>query len=75
MTIQMSKLRQGQQGRVHDVKSDGRIRRRFFDLGLVPGTTIERIMASPIGDPICYWVRGAMIALRNEDANQITVTV
>ena len=30
-------------------------------------------MNSPIGDPSCYRIRGAMIALRAADAGQISV--
>ncbi len=75
MTIPMSSLSLGQCGKVLDLKADGSIRRRLLDLGLVPGTDIERVMDSPIGDPICYNIRGAMIALRCHDATQILVTI
>jgi ferrous iron transport protein A len=75
MTVPMSDLRRGQRGEVLALTAYGNIRRRLLDLGLVPGTVIERLMTSPIGDPICFRVRGAMIALRCEDANMITVTI
>ena len=75
MTITMNDLQSGQRGRVLDLKAAGNMRRRLLELGLIPGTQIERIMASPAGDPICYRIRGALIALRNLDANQIRVAV
>ncbi len=75
MTIRMNELGHGQQGTVLDVRVPGSLRQRLLDLGLVPGTAIERVMVSPAGDPICYRVRGAMIALRRCDANDVLLTV
>ena len=50
-------------------------RRRMLDLGLVAGTEIEAVQKSPAGDPIAYLIRGAVIALRNEDANKVMVNI
>ena len=43
-------------------------RRRLLDLGVVPGTEIRAVMRSAAGDPIAYDIRGALIALRREQA-------
>ena len=51
----------------------GADRRRIMDLGILPGTTIEVEMTSPSGDPTAYNVRGALIALRKEQARLIRV--
>jgi ferrous iron transport protein A len=75
MTIRMNELQHGQSGRVQTLHAEGGVRRRMLDLGLIPGTAIQRLMASPAGDPVCYRVRGAMIALRSADAGQIAVHV
>lgn len=75
MSIPMSSLESGQSGRVLELMSLGSLRHRLLDLGLVPGTRVERLMNSPIGDPVCYRIRGAMIALRAQDADQIRVAV
>lgn len=53
--------------------SRGAERRRFMDLGILPGTQIVAEMRSPGGDPTAYIVRGALIALRKEQANLIKV--
>lgn len=49
----------------------GDLRRRLLDLGLVNGTNIQAVFASPIGNPIAYEVRGTTIALRKEDSRLI----
>lgn len=48
-------------------------RRRMLDLGLLPGTEVLAEIRSPAGDPTGYRIRGAVIALRREQADQIQV--
>lgn len=48
-------------------------RRRLLDLGVVPGTEITYEMRSASGDPVAYRIRGAMIALRRQQAAWIQV--
>lgn len=48
-------------------------RRRMFDLGITPNSKIIAIQKSPYGNPIAYLVRGAIIAMRNEDSKKIIV--
>ncbi|MCB0029878.1 MAG: DtxR family transcriptional regulator [Anaerolineales bacterium] len=43
-------------------------RRRFLDLGILPGTKITAELQSPSGDPTAYRIRGALIALRYDQA-------
>ena len=43
-------------------------RRRFFDLGILPGTKITAEFESPSGNPAAYKIRGAVIALREGQA-------
>lgn len=51
----------------------GSERRRLLDLGLLPGTEIKAEMKSPGGDPTAYLVRGALIALRADQARHIKI--
>jgi len=69
----LSDLKPGQQGRVLRISRacHGADRRRLLDLGLTTGTVVEAEMASAGGDPVAYRIRGAMIALRREQANLI----
>lgn len=53
--------------------SEGAERRRMLDLGILPGTRIEVVMRSPLGDPVAYRVRGSIVALRQEQAKQIRI--
>ena len=58
---------------VKEIITDGDMRRRLLDIGLIPGTRVECIGKSPGGDPKAFLVRGAVIAIRAEDAAGIAV--
>lgn len=68
--IPLSKLIIGSSATVIDIKSDNI---RYTDLGINIGTQIKALMRSPLGDPTAYLIRGAVFALRNEDAENILV--
>jgi DtxR family Mn-dependent transcriptional regulator len=53
--------------------SRGAERRRLFDLGVLPGTKVTAEMRSPSGDPTAYRIRGAVIALRENQAKMIKI--
>ena len=70
-TFALSNLPLGRKGRIMSLEAHGKDRRRMLDLGFVQGTTVEALHLSPSGDPIAYFIRGAVIALRDEDARKI----
>ena len=47
--------------------------KRLMELGIVKNTVIKPIHKSPFGNPIAYLIRGTVIAIRNEDSQNITV--
>ena len=71
----LASLSPGEKGKVLRIARTcrGLERRRLMDLGVLPGTVILSEMRSPSGDPTAYRVRGAIIALREEQANQIQI--
>lgn len=71
--IPLNKLPLGKKAKVKELTSDGTIRRRMLDFGLIYGTEIEALQQSPSGDPTAYYIRGTVIALRHEDAAKIIV--
>jgi len=69
----LSSLEPGQSGRVLALRSEGFNRRRLLDLGLTPGTVVECAFPGPMAEPMAYRVRGALIALRREQANEVEI--
>ncbi|HVO68829.1 MAG TPA: FeoA family protein [Aggregatilineaceae bacterium] len=70
-TFSLADLQPGKSGTVADLHSKGLERRRMMDLGIVPGTTVVAEIRSPLGDPMAYRVRGALVALRREQAELV----
>jgi DtxR family Mn-dependent transcriptional regulator len=58
-----------------DESCKGYERFRLLDLGVVPGTDIRIALDNPLSDPIAYWIRGAIIALRKEQSDKIFVEI
>lgn len=73
--IPLNLLPLGGKAIVKALTSDGNTRRRMLDLGLISDTLVEALQKSPSGDPTAYHIRGAVIALRREEASKILVEV
>ena len=63
----------GRVGKVKCLNADESVKRRFLDLGLIKDTEVEALQKSPAGDPIAYYIRGTVIALRLKEAAKIVV--
>ena len=64
----LTDLCEGQRATVKEIIAGAGMRRRLQDIGLIGGTSVECVQASPFGDPVAYLIRGAVIALRKEDS-------
>lgn len=58
---------------VSSIQNTSDISRRFRDIGIIEGTKIYCILKSPFGDPSAYLIRGALIAIRSDDAQLIAI--
>ncbi|MBU5257375.1 MULTISPECIES: FeoA family protein [Tissierella] len=71
--IPLNSLSIGEKCKVKKLMSEGLTRRRLLDLGLIDNTIVEPLHQSPSGDPIAYFIRGAVIALRSDVASMVLV--
>lgn len=74
MNLTLNDIQPGEQAIVCSLKIPGSMRRRLLDIGLVEGTKVECLGKSPFGNPKAYLIRGAVIAIRNEDSKNIFIT-
>lgn len=74
-TRRLADLRPGEASEVVGLSSAirGRERHRLLDLGFVPGSPVELGFTSPLASPAAYRVRGSLIALRREQAEQVFI--
>ncbi|MCP4416523.1 MAG: ferrous iron transport protein A, partial [Chloroflexi bacterium] len=71
----LSQLPLGETAEVLNISPNcrGAERRRFMDLGILPGIAITAEMQSPSGEPTAYRIRDAIIALRQSQASHIRI--
>ena len=69
----LNTIPEGGKVRVSRLLSSGSMRRRLLDIGLIPGTRVTCQGHSPAGDPAAYLIRGAVIALREQDARCVAL--
>ena len=70
----LTDLHEGEKAQVIALLNESSIKRRLQDLGLVEGTRVSCINKCPHGDMVAYGIRGAIIALRSEDAVSVLVS-
>ena len=71
--VPLSALRPGQRATIVHVGGHGPIRRRYVEMGIVKGETVQVERVAPLGDPVEYVVKGYHLSLRREEAGQIMV--
>lgn len=69
----LNSLSVGKRAVVTHLENDDDIRRRLLDIGIIPGTVLECVGVSPMGDPKAFLIRGGVIALRSEDSENIFI--
>ena len=69
----LSDLQPGETAVVQKILTEGGMRRRLLDLGLLENTEVTCLGRSPGGDPSAYLIRGAVIAIRAIDGAGILV--
>ncbi|MGO5051490.1 FeoA family protein [Lachnospiraceae bacterium LCP25S3_G4] len=69
----LNDINPGQKAIIKELQSTGSIRRRLLDIGLITDTEVECLGRSPGGDPTAFLIRGAVIAIRSEDCDNIII--
>lgn len=70
----LSQLSLNEKAVIYKILTLGDMRRRFLDIGLIENTEVECVGISPAGNPKAFLIRGAVIAIRNEDSADILIT-
>ena len=73
--IGLRQMQAGQKGSIISVDADGELGRRIRDMGPLAGTDVEIVGRAPLRDPVALRLFGVTLALRNREADYITVEV
>lgn len=71
--MNLNELPIGAKAKVTTLTATDSMRRRLLDIGLINGTVVGCLGRSPQGDPSAYFIRGAVIAIRSEDCEDIVI--
>lgn len=69
----LKNLNIGKSGRVIAVEGKGALRRHLLDMGVTPNTIVTVCKVAPMGDPIEIKLRGYVLTLRLDDAENIKI--
>jgi ferrous iron transport protein A len=72
-TISLRESNIGETRTIAGIKAKGEMGRRIRDMGLVPGVTVTVVGRAPLKDPVALQTKGAVITLRNNEADQISL--
>lgn len=74
-TLTLDQLPSGTEAVITAIRGQGAIRQKFFDMGFIPGVTIEKVRAAPLRDPVQVTLLGYSVALRRHEAEMIQVQI
>lgn len=72
-SINLRSMKVGQKGRIASIDAQGVVSQRIRDMGIIPGASVTVIGRAPLKDPVALRLAGVTIALRNREADHITV--
>ena len=66
--------REGDRGRILDIKGKGKFRTRLLEMGFTKGEEVYVEKYAPLRDPIEFIVKGYHVSLRRDEAENIIMT-
>ena len=72
--LTLSDYKEGQRGRILEVRGEGRFRKRLLEMGFVRGTEVYVEKYAPLLDPVEFVVKGYHVSLRRQEAAKIVMS-
>lgn len=73
--VYLSELEPCTKGRIQRVLAESSKKNRLYELGMLPGHSIECAFIAPSGSPMAFWIKDALIALRTRECGKIVVCI
>jgi DtxR family Mn-dependent transcriptional regulator len=71
----LNKLSVNDSGKIIRITGKGKIKKKFLEMGLIPGARIKVKGKAPLGDPITVDIKGYNLSLRQKETENIYVEV
>ena len=72
-TVNLRTMKVCQNGRIAKIEAQGIVNQRIRDMGIIPGASVTVVGRAPLKDPVALRLGGVTIALRNKEADHISV--
>ncbi|MBN2323792.1 MAG: ferrous iron transport protein A [Spirochaetes bacterium] len=72
--VTLKDYREGQRGRILDIKGEGKFKKRLLDMGFTKGAEVYVEKYAPLRDPVEFIIKGYHVGLRREEAQRILMT-
>lgn len=72
-TVNLRTMKVGQKGKIAKIEAQGIVNQRIRDMGIIPGASVTVVGRAPLKDPVALRLGGVTIALRNKEADHISV--
>lgn len=69
----LNDLQPGHRARIRRHQSEGAVRQRLLDLGLMPNVEVIMVRSAPLDDPIELKLEATSISLRRKEARTIEI--
>ena len=73
--ISLNELKTNEIATIYSIDNKSNLKRRLEDLGFIKGSKIKYEFISPFKDPTAYFIKGSLIALRENDSKYIKVMI
>lgn len=71
--VTLDQLKIGESATVKELTTNGSLKTRLMEMGIIRGTTLKLLKIAPLGDPLEIQVRGSLVSIRKHEASQIQV--
>jgi len=71
--ISIYDLKPGDKAFINSICGDDKFAKRLLALGFIEGTEVRLVATAPLGDPIIINLRGFNMAIRKNDAKNISI--
>jgi len=71
--LRLCDLKPGQTARILSVVAEPGIKRRYLEMGLIPGVDVKLERVAPLGDPMDVVLKGYHLSMRKDEARGILV--
>ncbi|MDO4778235.1 MAG: FeoA family protein [Tissierellia bacterium] len=69
----LASVKIGEIAKVKQIHGSSMLKRRIMDMGITKNVDVEVIKFAPLGDPIELKLRGYLLSIRKEEAEQVEI--